>query len=286
MVDNAPAGLEHILPVLVFVSFCGILYLCSPQYLCRRRLQNADEGKQKREKLAHERLDFRRIVPSPSKQQEEKKAATVKLDLEEVTVQDSSSSSDETEEIDLEAGETNETIEVDSAVQISGAVPPPLAFSSNVVAPPSSVFSSVHAWVKDATENDDSSNDSERTPPVSAPQDKNNDREDGTLYCIPIPSTSTKKGIVRSFLSRDSPPSITVFSSNEESKRANKECCSICLEPYAVGDVVAGMKSKHKKTASKHKKEQRCKHWFHKECILEWLQDHDECPLCRVEMMK
>jgi hypothetical protein len=283
MVDNAPAGLEHILPVLVFVCFCGILYLCSPQYLCRRRLQNADEEKQKREKLACERLEFRRIVPFPSKQQEEKKAAvaTVELDLEEATVQDSSSSSDETEGIDIEAGEADESIEVDNAVEISGAAPPSSAFPSNVVAPPSSAFSSVRAWV-----NDDSSNVSEHALPVSDPQDKNSDKEDGTIYCIPIPSTSAKKGIIRSFLSRDTPPSITVFSSNEGSKRPDQECCSICLEPYEVGDVVAGMKSKHKKTTSKQKKEQRCKHWFHKECILEWLQDHDECPLCRVEMIE
>ena len=26
-----------------------------------------------------------------------------------------------------------------------------------------------------------------------------------------------------------------------------------------------------------------CSHLFHKECILEWLEKRDECPICRVD---
>jgi hypothetical protein len=47
--------------------------------------------------------------------------------------------------------------------------------------------------------------------------------------------------------------------------------CPICLGGYKKGDMLS---------ASKH-----CPHMFHKECILEWLEKHAECPLCRVKMI-
>lgn len=58
---------------------------------------------------------------------------------------------------------------------------------------------------------------------------------------------------------------------------ASQECCSICLETYAVGDSIARVK----KVGSR----RRCNHWFHEECILAWLQHHNECPLCRRDMI-
>ncbi len=58
---------------------------------------------------------------------------------------------------------------------------------------------------------------------------------------------------------------------------ASQECCSICLETYAFGDSIARVK----KIGSK----RRCNHWFHEECILAWLQHHNECPLCRRDMI-
>lgn len=47
--------------------------------------------------------------------------------------------------------------------------------------------------------------------------------------------------------------------------------CNICLCGYKMGDMLI---------ASKY-----CTHVFHKDCILQWLQKHDECPMCRVNMV-
>jgi len=53
-----------------------------------------------------------------------------------------------------------------------------------------------------------------------------------------------------------------------------KPCCSICLDHYEVEDTIAW--GKH----------DECNHVFHEECISEWLQNHDDCPLCRVNLLE
>lgn len=45
--------------------------------------------------------------------------------------------------------------------------------------------------------------------------------------------------------------------------------CSICLEPYREGDDICWSRN------------ESCSHAFHQDCILDWLMDNDECPLCR-----
>jgi len=45
--------------------------------------------------------------------------------------------------------------------------------------------------------------------------------------------------------------------------------CAICLDTIKVGDMIA--------TSSMH----HCCHAFHEECIKIWLNEHDECPMCR-----
>lgn len=68
----------------------------------------------------------------------------------------------------------------------------------------------------------------------------------------------------------------------EPAQIESHECCTICLEPYAVGDSVARLKNT---VSSGSCSRRQCHHWFHEVCILKWLQHHNQCPLCRVDMI-
>ena len=45
--------------------------------------------------------------------------------------------------------------------------------------------------------------------------------------------------------------------------------CDICQEEYKKGDVMAASRNP------------ACTHLYHQHCIVEWLVNHDECPVCR-----
>lgn len=97
--------------------------------------------------------------------------------------------------------------------------------------------------------------------------------------------TETKKTVdndssVRSFIGFGL-PSISMFNlvgGGTSSRNEEDYCCSICLDPYAPGDTVARLKTDSNNKDS-------CNHWFHEDCILQWLQNHDDCPLCRKNMI-
>ena len=46
----------------------------------------------------------------------------------------------------------------------------------------------------------------------------------------------------------------------------DKKNCIICMEDFKVNDEVIFLP---------------CLHIFHKDCILEWLGRHDDCPICK-----
>ncbi|XP_019433500.1 PREDICTED: probable E3 ubiquitin-protein ligase RHC2A [Lupinus angustifolius] len=54
-------------------------------------------------------------------------------------------------------------------------------------------------------------------------------------------------------------------------KGMTKESCSVCLEELIEEEEVLAMP---------------CKHMYHQECITNWLQRCDTCPLCRFSMNK
>jgi hypothetical protein len=49
--------------------------------------------------------------------------------------------------------------------------------------------------------------------------------------------------------------------------------CAICLDHYETGETVCWAKVKE------------CNHIFHEDCIVRWLECHDECPLCRENLL-
>eukprot|EP00585_Thalassiosira_rotula_P010764 CAMPEP_0196134594 /NCGR_PEP_ID=MMETSP0910-20130528/3462_1 /TAXON_ID=49265 /ORGANISM="Thalassiosira rotula, Strain GSO102" /LENGTH=372 /DNA_ID=CAMNT_0041394557 /DNA_START=120 /DNA_END=1238 /DNA_ORIENTATION=+ len=67
---------------------------------------------------------------------------------------------------------------------------------------------------------------------------------------------------------------------------AQKLECSICLDQYSPNDTICWAKDGGdpptlSSASVSLNNDMGCDHIFHKECIVAWLQDHDECPLCR-----
>lgn len=60
----------------------------------------------------------------------------------------------------------------------------------------------------------------------------------------------------------DAIPTIAVEQEHVDEELA----CSVCLVEFIVSEPVRNL---------------ACKHLFHGQCIITWLEQHDNCPLCR-----
>ena len=49
----------------------------------------------------------------------------------------------------------------------------------------------------------------------------------------------------------------------------NENTCSVCKEDFVIGSKLMDLP---------------CKHAFHEECLMPWLNQHDSCPICRYEL--
>jgi len=133
------------------------------------------------------------------------------------------------------------------------------------------IASSYKGKGKDKNKNEDKDIETETKKTIK------NDDDD-----VPTSSTDTRvDSSVRSFIGLGL-SSISIFNIVGTSSRNEEDnCCSICLEPFAVGDTVARLKKEQPDSNDK----DTCNHWFHEDCILQWLQNHDDCPLCRKNMI-
>ena len=79
--------------------------------------------------------------------------------------------------------------------------------------------------------------------------------------------------------SNAAPPATEEALKNLERKPVSKEMlsheskteCSICIDDINEGDVVLFLP---------------CKHWFHEDCVVMWLKEHNTCPICRTPIEK
>lgn len=62
-----------------------------------------------------------------------------------------------------------------------------------------------------------------------------------------------------------------LLSTNNNSKHDDR--CAICLEVYAVGDDLCTGKTEN------------CCHAFHKHCMIDWIESHNRCPICRSNLI-
>ena len=49
----------------------------------------------------------------------------------------------------------------------------------------------------------------------------------------------------------------------------NENTCSVCKEEFVIGNKLVDLP---------------CQHYFHEECLMPWLNQHDSCPICRYEL--
>ncbi|PWZ26098.1 E3 ubiquitin-protein ligase RING1 [Zea mays] len=61
-------------------------------------------------------------------------------------------------------------------------------------------------------------------------------------------------------------PTVEIVKGNEDDDAAS---CPVCLEDYAAGERA---------------REMPCRHRFHANCIVPWLEMHSSCPVCRFQL--
>ena len=64
---------------------------------------------------------------------------------------------------------------------------------------------------------------------------------------------------------------ISVRDTVDEDSLYTPRCCPICCEDYRKGDDIAWSRN------------EECHHAYHVDCILQWLMENDDCPMCRAQ---
>lgn len=66
---------------------------------------------------------------------------------------------------------------------------------------------------------------------------------------------------------------LTQSSQSSSEETIDDDPCQICLEPFRMGEEITWSNVSN------------CSHAFHHDCIVEWLQHHDDCPSCRAKYL-
>lgn len=84
---------------------------------------------------------------------------------------------------------------------------------------------------------------------------------------IPSPKDDIYEQTIRSF--RNSTRFNNIQKQSSIQSLYSPKSCPICLEAYKAGDEIAWSKNDH------------CYHAYHLDCIVGWLMERNECPMCR-----
>jgi len=106
---------------------------------------------------------------------------------------------------------------------------------------------------------------------ITVPSDEENcvdEDKDGSAI------NTTKQEKKGSLLDRSIHSISALFYKSEQSDDENEtNVCSICLSTYDEGEEICWSPNP------------QCSHAFHKDCIVEWLMRHKECPNCRIDYL-
>lgn len=87
----------------------------------------------------------------------------------------------------------------------------------------------------------------------------------------------TKIGIHKIQTSRSKETDEECCKTSRRSSRRIIDCsqdCPICWDSFKIGEQICFSKNVS------------CRHGFHLDCMLVWLKDHEQCPLCRCDYMR
>ena len=114
----------------------------------------------------------------------------------------------------------------------------------------------------DVNDNDSNNNNNEA-------QNISSHHDEESIYPIPLASNEKNSDCNKSISNTGNCEQDNESVCYSEVISGSIQECNICLEEYKVGDKIGWSYN------------DKCNHVFHKACIIEWLLEHENCPICR-----